>query len=128
MSQVLIDSSVWISFFKGDVRARHLDELIQTNRIRTNELILAELLPALRARHEKRLVSLLLEVGVNELRIDWDGIMDMQTTNLRNGINKVGMADMIILQNAIQHETPLYSFDKHFQLMKNHFSLELYEP
>jgi predicted nucleic acid-binding protein len=124
----LIDTSVWISFFKGEARARHLHELIQTNRIRTNELILAELLPALRARREKRLVSLLLEVGVNVLIIDWNGIMDMQTTNLRNGINNVGMSDMIILQNAIQHGTPLFSFDKHFLLMKKHFPLMMYDP
>lgn len=128
MSLVLIDTSVWIAFLKGDECSRGLDELLQTNRVCANELILAELLPSLRLRRERRLVSLLREVRLNPLRIDWEAIMDMQTTNLRNGINKVGIPDMLILQNAIQSGTPLYSHDKHFQLMKGLFPFELFEP
>ena len=47
MSKVLVDSSVWISFFKGHKDALPLMELIDSNQVYINELILTELIPSL---------------------------------------------------------------------------------
>jgi hypothetical protein len=75
----------------------------------TNDLILAELIPALLVRNERRLVSVLQEVERVPLTIDWDGLVDLQVTCLRNGINKVGIPDLIIAQQAMQHHISLFT-------------------
>jgi len=45
--------------------------------------------------------------------------------NLQNGINNVGIPDLIILQQVIGQKISLFSFDKHFKLMQNHLNFEL---
>ncbi len=52
MSGLLVDTSVWIAYFRGDKHAKKLDEDIDANRICTNELILSELLPLIRFKKE----------------------------------------------------------------------------
>lgn len=51
------------------------------------------------------------------LAVDWKGIVEMQVACLRNGINKVGIPDLMVAQNAIQHHLSLFSLDKHFRLL-----------
>jgi hypothetical protein len=123
---VLVDSSVWVDYFRDSDKAEALELLIEENLVVTNELILAELLPPLILRKEHVLVSLLREIKRQPLSVDWDEIIRMQTECLSNGINGVGVPDLIIAQNAIQGGLKLLSNDKHFALISRHASLELY--
>ena len=125
---ILIDSSVWIDYFRGGKNSEALDALIDDNLICTNPLILAELIPALKVRSETRLIALLEEVLRISLHIDWENVIHYQTTCLSHGINKVGIADLIILDNVIQNDLVLFSLDRHFQLMKNHIDFNLFIP
>jgi predicted nucleic acid-binding protein len=122
---VLVDSSVWIAYFRGTSDLPSLDWLIEEGLAVTNDLILAELTPALLVRGERKLVGLLRQMERIPLTLDWDGIMEMQVTCLRNGINRVGIPDLIIAQNAIQHNLTLFSLDKHFRLLSKHVTLNL---
>ena len=124
---ILVDTSIWIDYFKGMESSLPLMTLIDSNSICTNDLILAELLPSLKIRKETELVRLLESVERYSIRIDWKEIISMQVYNLKNGINKVGIPDLIIAQNAIQNDLKLYAKDKHFSLMKKHISLKIYE-
>ena len=127
MSEILVDSSVWISFLKGDEKVKKLDQLIQFNKICTNELILAELIPSIQQKKEKHLIELFHQIKINPIRLEWNDIIEMQIKNLKNGINKIGIPDLIILQNAVQYETPLFTLDKHFLLMQSFHKIELYQ-
>ena len=127
MNYVLVDTSVWIAFFKGDEASKVLFPLLDSNRICTNELILAELIPSLNHRRELQVVDMLQSIERTELRIVWSQITEMQTINLKTGINKVGIPDLIIAQNALQNNISVLSFDKHFQLMKGNIGLKMYE-
>ena len=127
MNLVLVDTSVWIAFFKGDEAAKVLFPLLDSNRICTNELILAELIPSLNHRRELQVVDMLQSIERTDLRIVWSQITEMQTINLKTGINKVGIPDLIIAQNALQNNISVLSFDKHFQLMKGNIGLKMYE-
>ena len=49
----------------------------------------------------------------------------MQTICLRNGINKVGIPDLLIAQQAQRHRLCLYTLDRHFALLSQHTPLEL---
>ena len=119
MKPVLIDSSVWIDYFRGSDRIRtdEFEDLIDNNRICVNDLILAELLPSLYIKKQNEIIDILKSVRNIPLKIDWQEIIELQKLNLKKGINNVGIPDLIIVQNIIQNDISIYSLDKHFQLM-----------
>jgi len=123
---VLVDSSVWIDYFRGTSRDNLVTQLIDESRVTTNELILAELIPSLLQRKLPTLVSLLREIKRQPMDIDWDEIIRIQSECLSKGINGVGIPDLIIAQNAVQGGLNLLTNDKHFALIAPMISLELY--
>jgi predicted nucleic acid-binding protein len=123
---VLVDSSVWIEYFKGNDSVLPLNELIDSNNLCINDLILAELLPSIDHKNEDDLKELLLAIEKIDMEIDWHQIISMQTKNSRNGMNKVGISDLIIIQNAIENNIELYTIDKHFDLMSKIHELKLF--
>jgi predicted nucleic acid-binding protein len=123
---VLVDTSVWIEYFKGNTDVKRLDTLINTNNVCINELILAELVPSINVKKEQKLKELLFSINRLKIDINWNQVISIQTTNLKNGINKVGISDIIILQNAIMNNVELYTIDKHFSLMSKYNKVKLY--
>ncbi len=120
MNIFLVDTSVWIAYFRGQENVKQLDQVIETNSIRTNDLILSELLPLIRLKNENNLAEILETVQKLPLEINWEQIRNIQLLNLNNGINKVGIPDLIILQNAIQNKATLLTLDNHFKLISEH--------
>jgi predicted nucleic acid-binding protein len=86
---------------------------------------LTELEPTLRLNNETDILEGLKAIEMIPLNIDWDIIRDYQLMNLKNGINRVGIPDLMILQQVIERKISLFSFDKHFKLMQNHLHFEL---
>ena len=123
---VLVDSSVWIDYFRDTGHADTLELLIEENLIVTNDLILAELIPPLSLRKENSLVSLLRGIKRQPVVIDWDEIIRIQTLCLRDGINGIGIPDLMIAQNAVQGGLRLLSNDNHFTLISKYTSLDIY--
>lgn len=128
MSPVLVDSSVWIEYFRGSKNIRTVDfeNLIDNNNVCINDLILSELIPSLNHRKKNEIIGILKIVKKIPLRIDWDEIIKFQTINLKNGVNNIGIPDLIILQNVIQNGVYLYSIDKHFQILNRHHKFSLF--
>ena len=91
---ILVDSSVWIEYFKGNEQTLPLNKLLDLNNVCVNDLILAELIPSINHKKENELKELLLTITKIPLTINWNTIIYMQTQNLKNGINKVGIADL----------------------------------
>ena len=125
--QVLVDSSVWIDYFRGGGNSDKLDVLIDENILVINDLILAELIPFLKTQNQHKLIYLLNFVERLDMNIDWEQIIDFQYRCLRNGINGIGIPDLIIAQNALQNHCEIYSLDQHFKLMKKTLELALTE-
>lgn len=123
---VLVDTSIWIDYFKGKESARLLNELIDDNEICVNELVLSELIPSIEHRGEHGLKDMLFSITNVPLSVDWHAIRSMQLKNLRNGINNVGIPDLIVAQNAIDNGLALLSSDKHFTLMSAFHGFKLY--
>ena len=124
---VLVDTSVWVDYFRGQGGTEEVDRLIEENLVAVNDLILAELIPALHLRGERRLIALLREIRRYPITTDWEDIIRMQTACLRDGINGVGIPDLIIAQNAMQHRLELLAQDKHFRLMAKRMPLAMHE-
>jgi len=121
---VLIDSSVWIEYFKSG-GIEKLDRLIEEDLACVNELILTELIPAAKLKNEIDILEGLQALSMIPLNVDWKIVRDYQLMNLQNGINNVGIPDLIILQQVIDEKITLFSFDKHFRLMQNQLNFDL---
>jgi predicted nucleic acid-binding protein len=124
-SKVLVDSSVWIDFFRDGID-HSLTQLIAEDLVCTNDVILTELLPSLTKINSKTAINGLLSIERIPLNIDWRILREYQLTNLENGINKVGIPDLMILQQVIFNKLTLHSLDKHFQLMQMNFTYTLF--
>lgn len=123
----LVDTSVWIDGFRGGESKEVLKKLIDNGSICINDIILAELLPSIRKRGETELENLLNLLPKVPMQIDWNGLIYMQTENLKHGINKVGLPDLMIAQNALQNGLTLFSLDWHFELIGDILPLQLYK-
>ena len=123
---ILVDSSVWIEYFKGNEQTLPLNKLLDLNNVCVNDLILSELIPSINHKKENELKELLLTITKIPLTINWNTIIYMQTQNLKNGINKVGIADLIIAQNVIDNDLELYTLDRHFELMSELHDFRLF--
>jgi predicted nucleic acid-binding protein len=124
---VLVDTSIWIDYFRSGVHSEKLDYLIDENLLVTNDLILTELLPLLILKKEPHIIELLQKVRKLPLELDWDNIVALQISCLRSGTSGVGIPDLIIAQNSIQNNLPVYSLDKHFRfIQKANIGLALY--
>jgi len=122
---ILVDTSIWIEYFRTGNNSEKLDFLIDENLIVINDLILAELIPSLRVRNQRKIVKLLHNINKLELSINWDQIIEFQFKCLKNGLNGIGIPDLIVVQNAKQNHSEIYSLDSHFKLMKDIFKLQL---
>jgi len=116
---VLVDTSIWIEYFRSGNNSEKLDFLIDENLIVINDLILAELVPFLKVRNQQTIIKLLNNINKIEISIDWDQIIEFQLKCLKNGLNRIGIPDLIIVQNAKQNKCEIYSLDNHFKFMKD---------
>ena len=125
--QVLVDTSVWIDYFRGSGDSKSLDLLIDENIIVTNEIVLAELLPYLKIKKQTKVIEVLHEINKTPLDINWKEIIEFQVICLEGGANGVGIPDLIIAQNAEQNGSRIYSLDKHSRLLNQVLSIDLYK-
>jgi hypothetical protein len=123
--KVLVDTSIWIDYFKGSINSLYMDFLIDENLLVTNDLILTELIPFLKIKNETKLISLLHHINKLEINVIWDEIIEYQYKCLLSGLNGIGIPDLIIAQNAKQNNCRIYTLDKHFSLMENIITLKL---
>lgn len=114
---VLVDTSIWIDFFRGGENSADMEMLLDENLILTNDIILAELVPYLKIKRQPKVIELLYEVSRMPLDIHWKEIIEYQLKCLKSGANGVGIPDLIIAQNAKQNNCAIYSLDKHFRLL-----------
>ncbi|MCP5244728.1 MAG: PIN domain-containing protein [Burkholderiales bacterium] len=125
--QVLVDTSIWIDYFRSGEHSAPLDNLIDENLLVINDIILAELVPYLRIKKQIAVIQLLHEIKQIPLTIDWEEIIEYQVKCLKAGANGVGIPDLIIAQNATDNDCLVYSLDKHFSLLSRVMKLGLYQ-
>ena len=124
--RVLVDSSVWIDYFRSGDNSSRLDNLINENLLVINDIVLAELIPYLRIKKQTSVIKLLYEINQLPLVINWEEIITLQTKCLKSGSNGIGIPDLIIAQNAFQNDCSIYSLDKHFKLLNQQLKVDLF--
>lgn len=124
---ILVDTSVWIDFFRDGTCSENLEKLIDENLLVTNEIILTELIPFLKVKKETKVIDLLHSLRKIPLQINWNEIIDFQVKCLKSGVNGIGIPDLLIAQNAKNNNCPIYSLDKHFGLLNQVIKVKLYQ-
>ncbi len=126
--RVLVDTSIWIDFFRGGNKSEWVDYLIDEDLALINDLLLAELIPFLKVRGEIKVIDLLCKIDRLTLSVNWDKIIDYQYKCIANGLNAVCIPDLIIAQNAMQNQCQIYTLDTHFHLMKDILFFQVFAP
>ena len=123
---VIIDSSIWIDYFRNGNNFEKVDFLLEENIVVINNLILTELSPFLKLKKQHNLIDLLHNINNLSIEINWNELIEFQYKCLTNGLNGVGIPDLIIAQNAIQHNCKIFSLDKHFLAMSKFLNFDIF--
>jgi len=97
---------------------------LDNNEVYINKIILAELIPSSRAKREAEFVECLYGIELLELYTDWDEIIEIQYHCIKNGINKLGLLDIAIAQNAKQNNVGIFTMNRHMILLCNLIGVE----
>jgi len=124
---VLVDTSIWVDYFRGAGEASDLDFLIDENLVVTNDIILAELIPFLKLKRQVKLICLMREINRLPLQINWEELIELQVKCLKNGMNGIGIPDLIIAHDAKLKNYKIYSLDRHFQLISQITKVQLFK-
>lgn len=125
MSGLVVDTSVWIEFFK-DKSLPHLEEALKSSQVVISSMIVAELLSGkIPAKQEKELIEFLQDL--NPLHPDtehWIRVGQLRRLVLSKGIS-ISTPDAHIAQCALDLEARLYTFDKIFEKLVKITGLKL---
>lgn len=124
---VIVDTSVWIDYFRSGSDSAKLDSLVDEDLVVVNDLILAELVPFLKIQKQRKIIKLLFDIEKLNLNLNWDQIIEFKYKCLKRGLNGIGIPDLIIAQNGKQNRCDIYSLDNHFKLMKDVLKFKLLE-
>jgi predicted nucleic acid-binding protein len=127
MNTILVDSSAWIEYFKGNNHFSFINDFIRANTICTNDVILTELIPSMIQKKENKLIDLMNSIYCFEIDINWQELQNYQLQNFQHGNNNVPITDLIIAQNCIEHNLTIITQDKHFSLMAKYLPITLFE-
>ena len=112
----IVDTSVWIDFFKGIPSVRgFFEKLVARDKVFTAGPILFELLQGIKSSEEKDQVKeALLSMQYLELTPrDWEGAA-LLSKELRAKGFTIPMTDLLIAQIAIRNNLEIITFDLHF--------------
>ncbi len=128
---VLIDSSVWIDFFKGsDIHlTERVNALIENDRAAICGLVEIEVIPFFRKEKERIDAKKLLSVLTRFSFYDdyWSYMLEMQSTLLKATGTPIAVPDLIVATLCLKNNAKLYSLDKHFKTIASHTNLPIIE-
>lgn len=120
-SLVLIDTFVWIDFFRGkrSVATDAVQQALQLGVARLCGPAKAELLRGVKTKKEKQQLGTMFEAVENltTLELDWE-IAGNSLQTLREGGLTLPLTDALIAAIAIRHKVPVLTLDKHFLHLK----------
>ncbi|HHV82890.1 MAG TPA: PIN domain-containing protein [Tepidanaerobacter syntrophicus] len=118
-SKVLIDTSIWIEYFRGNAQiGEAVDLLIDAGSAYITGPIIAELIQGIKNKKqaEELLASLKALPYVDIRKSDWSDIGFFSLELRKKGI-AIPFTDAVITCMAIKNHLCIYSLDKHFDLI-----------
>ncbi|MBI2457404.1 MAG: PIN domain-containing protein [candidate division NC10 bacterium] len=132
MSRILVDSSIWIEFFRRPSApvSLVLDRLLAHRLVCTTGVIKAEVVPGARTPKDFRRLKRLFDALPLAPERDgfWTHVTRFQYRLRRNGILDIGIPDLMVATVAIQNRKTLFSADEDFPRMAPFIQLRLFTP
>jgi predicted nucleic acid-binding protein len=125
--QVLVDTTIWVNYFRDNENAEILAQLFEDERVVINDVILTELLPAMNLYAKKVLIEKMRALECLPVFVNWEGLVGLQTQCLKHGVNGVGLPDLMIVQTALEYKLPIWSVDKHFKQTFSFLKFDLFD-
>ncbi|MGI8784445.1 MAG: type II toxin-antitoxin system VapC family toxin [Acidobacteriota bacterium] len=128
-SQVLVDTSVWIEFFRRrDPHFSAVSRLVNDGAVSVIPLIVAELIQGARSRKEIHELKELLAVFplLEESPDSWIQAGELAFQLKGKGLHP-GLADCFITVLGTRHSVRLFTLDKHFQQIRLKTQLSIYQ-
>jgi predicted nucleic acid-binding protein len=125
VKQVLVDTSVWIDFFREEAYRSAIQELAQEGQLATCGLIHLELLPFV--LHKRRQVEDYFQ-QMRYLPFEdamWFSLIQLREKILGRGEN-VGIPDLILIALCQRYDAILFTKDKDFDRLKEIITLDLF--
>jgi predicted nucleic acid-binding protein len=132
MSRILVDSSIWIEFFRHpDAPASVvLDHLLAHRLVCTTGLIQAEVVPGAQSPRDFRRLRLLF--GALPLAPEregfWTHLIRFRHRLHANGVLGIGIPDLIVATVAIQNRKLVFTLDEDFPRMVPYVPIRLFTP
>lgn len=117
MTVRLVDTSVWVAFFRGDPKAvEKLDRLLEQGDVATTGPVFAEVVSGAR---ERRTYDRLRDLFQGLLWLSppvscWERVGELRFTLAKRGV-QAHLVDLLIASTAAEHGCPLVTRDKDFQ-------------
>lgn len=129
MSDILVDTSVWLEFFRVEASpyAQALDQILEEGRVCTTNLIKAEIIPGARTPKQFRELKEYFDALplATEPALLWEEIMEVQFRLKRRGINGISIPDLMIAVVANANGKVIFTKDNDFQLIQRGLPVEL---
>jgi len=122
MNPVLVDTSVWIRFLRGDGTRETgmLELLIETGAAAVCGVVLCELYPlggSIKVRQEADRFFRSLPVLPDPPEL-WKTVTGMRTACVTAGVKGIGLPDLVVAAVAVHNSAALLSMDSHFQQIR----------
>ena len=127
MSALIVDTSVWVAFFRGESLIE-LESALQDGRVILAPIVAAELLSAPLSKAERRSLSALLEdLPLHPAPLQhWQSVGALRADLAKKGLS-VSTPDAHIAACAIEAKAELWSTDTIFRKMTKVSALKLFE-
>jgi predicted nucleic acid-binding protein len=111
----VMDSSLWIEFFKGNLKGTPLSELIKKNELLyVPAIVIYEVFKKLLAETNEEIASAAVVQMRKGIVVDLDGSLAIYAAYISREY-KLPMADSIIYATALHYNATLWTQDKHFE-------------
>jgi hypothetical protein len=129
LDKILVDTSVWIEFFrKKEPWYSAISVLMDDKRICCSGIILAELIQGAKSEKELEVLRDFRHVFefLDESTDLWQAAGELSNTLQRKG-KSVGLSDCYLAASAKAHKVKILTLDKHFDVIKGAAGIGLYE-
>jgi hypothetical protein len=121
MASVLVDTSVWVDYFRGgqSEAVAILDNLLEEKKVALCGTVEMELLQGVRPGEKDRLMDLLTALNYIETeRADFQMAGEMLAALRAKGI-QIPTTDGLIASLCVRHQLSLLTLDKHFDHLQH---------
>lgn len=117
---VLVDTSVWIEFFRRDTPvSRALEDLMGAGRVVTTGIVIFEITQGVRSAKEKsRITALLSELDYVEMTKELWGSAGALARSLKGRGLNLPLSDILLSAIALKHNLSLFTVDSHFDTIE----------